>query len=471
MVKIKIVFKVLCLSMALSCSNKTSKKQQIALNSEIPKPNIIFIMADDMGYADAGCYGQEVIRTPNIDMLSEEGIQFTQCYAGSAVCAPSRSVLLTGKHAGHTRVRGNFGLGGVIGLAGKSGRVPLKEEDVTIAEMLQEAGYATAMVGKWGLGEPYTSGTPGKKGFDEFYGFLNQRRAHTYYPEYIWKDTNRVELALNKAGQKVEYTHDLFADYALDFIERHNEEPFFLYLPFCIPHSHYEIPDLGIYADKNWSDNEKAYAAMISRMDHTIGRIIDLLKELKIDDNTYVFFTSDNGAASESNDWGRFDSNGPLRGSKRDPYEGGIRVPMLVRNPQKIVAGKTNDQVWHFIDVLPTLAQIADIPYPEEIDGISLLPALSGNKRDLGERTLYWEFYELDGWRATRFGDWKAIQHDMNKDTHAPIELYNLRDDIGETTNVADQYPELVAKAVQIFQEEHEPSEEYVWGYNEAYDQ
>ena len=431
---------------------------------ELSKPNIIFIMADDLGYAEAGCYGQELIKTPNIDRLAEEGMRFTQCYSGSSVCAPARSVLMTGMHTGHTRVRGNFGKGGVVGLAGGPGRVPLREKDITIAQLLQEAGYVTGMVGKWGLGEPKTSGEPNRKGFDEFYGFLNQRRAHSYYPEYIWKDTVKIDLPGNRNGEKKEYTEDLFASYALDFIDRHKDEAFFLYLPLCIPHARYELPDLGIYSEMDWTEKEKTYAAMISRMDSHIGGIMDKLKQLGIDNNTYVFFTSDNGVAEIPNSWGKFQSSGPLRGTKRDPYEGGIRVPMIVRHPNSIKAASSSDLAWYFADVMPTLAEIANIPSPENIDGVSVLPTLLGKEQNLDQRSLYWEFYEMAGWRVVRFGDWKAIQHGMHNEEPGAIELYNLKDDIGETRNLAAEKPEIVSRALELFKEEHVNSEEFQWG-------
>jgi arylsulfatase A-like enzyme len=451
----KAIFFILILSILSSCATKETTNS---------KPNIIFIMADDMGYADAGCYGQKLIKTPNIDQLAKEGIRFTQCYSGSSVCAPARSVLMTGQHTGHTRVRGNFGIGGVVGLGGGQGRVPLREEDITVAQVLKKAGYTTGMVGKWGLGEPNTTGEPGLKGFDEFYGFLNQRRAHTYYPDYIWKNKEKVILN-NKDRKGTDYTHELFADYTVDFIQRHKDKPFFLYVPFCIPHDSYELPDNGDYENMDWEEKAKRYAAMISRMDKNVGRIIQTLKDAEIDDNTYVFFTSDNGAAQSSVDWGLFDSNDPLRGIKRDPYEGGMRVPMVVWNPKKIAGGQTNDLAWYFADVLPTLAEIADVPAPEKIDGISVLPTLHGQEQDLSERHLYWEFYEKQGWRVTYFGDWKAIQVGMNNGDQEPLELYNLKEDIGEQTNLADQHPDIVAKAAAILKESHVPSEHFIWKY------
>lgn len=461
---IQTAFFVLCLVSLQLLTGACTSKKEASLTDEISKPNIIFIMADDMGYADAGAYGQKIIKTPHIDQLAHEGMRFTQCYSGSSVCAPARSVLMTGQHTGHTHVRGNFGLGGVVGLGGGKGRVPLRKEDVTVAQLLKNAGYATGMVGKWGLGEPNTTGEPGKKGFDEFYGFLNQRRAHTYYPDYIWKNKEKVMLN-NKDGKGTDYTHDLFADYTIDFVKRHKDKPFFLYIPFCIPHDAYELPDNGEYENMAWDEDAKAYAAMISRMDKNVGRIMQTLDETGIDDNTYVFFTSDNGAAQSSVDWGLFDSNAPLRGIKRDPYEGGMRVPMIVRNPKSIAAGKTSDLAWYFADVLPTLAEIAGTPAPENIDGVSVLPTLQGKSLDLSDRYMYWEFYEKQGWRATHFGDWKAIQNKMNLGDQEPIELYNLKDDISEKHNVAELHPEIVSKAAEIFKKAHVPSEHFVWKY------
>jgi arylsulfatase A-like enzyme len=439
--------------------------KQVLNQNQVPepiKPNIIFIMADDLGYADLGTYGQHSIKTPNIDFLAKEGMQFTQCYSGAAVCAPARSVLMTGLHAGHTRVRGNFGIGGVKGLAGIEGRVPLKDEDLTIAELLKNEGYKTAMIGKWGLGEPETEGEPHRQGFDEFYGFLNQRRAHSYYPEYIWRDQHKIKLK-NSDSNHIEYTHDLFAEEAIDFIKRNKENPFFLYVPFCIPHNNYEVPDLGIYKDETWETDAKAYAAMISRMDASVGRIMKTLKDSGIDKNTIVFFTSDNGAAKYSKQWNIFESNAPLRGIKRDAYEGGIRVPMIVRYPEIIDKGVQNDLPWYFADVMPTLVELTGGNVPDNIDGRSILPTLMGEEQDFSQRYMYWEFYEKNGWRATRFGDWKAIQNDMHNKNHKPIELYNIKIDMSESKNVASKNPEIVKKAEQIFEEAHIPSDHYIW--------
>lgn len=424
------------------------------------KPNIIFIMADDLGYADLGCYGQKEIQTPCIDRLAKEGMLFSQCYSGSSVCAPARSVLMTGQHTGHTTVRGNTGKGGVVGLGGAKGRVPLKKDDVTVAEVLKNAGYVTGMTGKWGLGEPNTAGEPNEQGFDEWFGFLNQRNAHNHYPPYIWRDKEKVMLEGNAGGKETEYTHDMFSNFAIDFIERHQKSPFFLYVPYCVPHSKFQVPDLGIYKDKPWDKDEKAYAAMVSRMDKDVGRIMDTLEKAGIGDNTFVFFCSDNGAAKR---WNAFDSCGPLRGIKRDPYEGGMRSPMVVRCPDHIQPGTVSDLVWYFADVMPTCAAIAGTKAPKNIDGVNILPTLKGKKQDLSKRYLYWEFYEKNGWQAVRFGDWKGIQQGHNKGKLQPVELYNLKDDIGETNDLAAKHPELVKKVKKIFKEAHVPSEHFLW--------
>ena len=398
-------------------------------------PNIIFIMADDMGYADAGCYGGKVIATPNIDRLAAEGTRFTQCYAGATVCAPSRSVLMTGLHGGHTRVRGNTSkVAGVKGLGGRTGRVPLEEHDLTVAEVMKSAGYATGMAGKWGLGEPGTSGVPNAQGIDEWVGFLNQRRAHSYYPDYIWNNQHKVVLPGNADGAKGDYIQDLIATFSLGFIKKYRAERFFLYLPYTLPHAKLEIPDLGEYADRPWSGPEKAYAAMVTRLDSDVGRIMALLGELEIDEKTVVFFCSDNGAADR---WeGRFDSSGELRGRKRDLYEGGLRVPMLVRWPARVEAGCVSDAVWSFADVLPTLAELggAELPDGMELDGVSVLPTLLGQHQpQLLDRFLYWEFFEGGFQQAARRGDWKALRRRRGD----PLELFNLSEDIGEARDVA----------------------------------
>ncbi|MDG2256445.1 MAG: arylsulfatase [Opitutaceae bacterium] len=419
------------------------------------KPNIIFIMADDMGYGDLGSYGQTVIQTPYLDKMAKEGLRFTNCYAGSTVCAPSRSVLMTGQHTGHTTVRGNFGKYGVVGLAGGKGRVPLNKDDVTVAEVLKEAGYATGMTGKWGLGEPNTSGHPNDQGFDEWFGYLNQRRAHSYYPDYIWKDQTKFDLPENRNDQKETYTHDLFTEFALDFIKRHERDPFFLYLPYTVPHSRYEIPDTAPYSKQPWSDDEKVHAAMITRLDRDIGAILKLLKDLKIDENTIVFFCSDNGAAER---WeGRFDSSGVLQGRKRDMYEGGLRTPMIVRWPGKVAAGKTDNTVWYFADALPTFAEIAGAKAPSNTDGLSVLPTILGQEQDLSDRHLYWEFFENGFQQAVRRGNWKAIRLALGE----PLELYDLSKDESESNNIAANNPKIIAEMEAILKSARTPSENW----------
>jgi arylsulfatase A-like enzyme len=398
------------------------------------QPNIIFIMADDLGYGDLGCYGQKTIKTPCIDHMAAEGTGFTDCYAGSTVCAPSRCCLMTGYHTGHARVRGNA-------------LVPLLAEDVTVAEILKDAGYATGIVGKWGLGEPDTSGVPNRQGFDYWFGYLNQARAHNYYPDYVWKNEERYFF------QRWTYSHDAFTKEALDFIQQNQNHPFFLYLTYTIPHAFNEggkqgmqVPDDAPYSNEPWPQQSKNHAAMITRMDTDVGKLFALLKKLNLDEDTIVFFTSDNGPHREGGaDPNFFDSNGPLRGIKRDLYEGGICVPMIARWPGKIAAGAVSDQVWAFWDFLPTAAELAGAQAPGGVDGISMLPALLG-KPQQNHEYLYWEFHERGSHQAVRMGDWKGVRSPIN----GPLELYDLKNDRSETKNIADQHPEIVKKIEEI---------------------
>ncbi len=418
------------------------------------RPNIIFILADDLGYGDLGCYGQKVIRTPYLDQMAAEGVRFTDCYAGSTVCAPSRCALMTGLHTGHCTVRGNA-------------LVPLLPEDVTVAELLKAAGYATGIVGKWGLGEPDTTGIPNRQGFDYWFGYLNQRNAHNYYPEFLWRNEENVELRGNLEGAKGEYSHDLFTQEALEFVHAHSAEPFFLYLAYTIPHANnelgretgngMEVPTDAPYSDRNWPQPQKGHAAMITRMDRDIGTLFGLLRELRIDEQTVVFFTSDNGPHKEGGgDPAFFNSSGPLRGFKRDLYEGGIRVPMIVRWPGRIPAGTQSDQPWTFWDFLPTAAQFAGVKPPEGIDGISMLPALFGRKQKSHE-FLYWEFHERGFHQAVRMGNWKAVR----KGTKQPIELYDLSNDLAETTDVAGKNADLVARIEEYLQTARTESKDF----------
>ena len=359
-----------------------------------PKPNVLYILADDLGYGDLGCYGQTKIRTPHIDRLAAEGVRFTQAYAGATVCAPSRCCLMTGKHGGHAAIRGNRELK-------PEGQLPMPADTVTVAHLMKKAGYATGLVGKWGLGHPGSASTPDKMGFDHFFGYNCQRKAHEYYPEYLWRNGEKVMLD----GKK--YSHDLMADDALDFVRRHKGRPFFLYLAFTIPHSKLQVPDLGPYANERLAGQPQN----AGRHDHPDGpgrRPADgALKELKIDDRTLVVFASDNGAAYRD---AVFNHSGPLRGYKRDLYEGGIRTPAIARWPGRIKPGAVSDQVWAFWDVLPTLAELVGQKPPPGLDGVSVLPALLDGK-PVEHPPLYWEFHERGFDQAARIGDWKAVRN------------------------------------------------------------
>ena len=422
------------LALSLLCTVCYAPLTQAAAESA-RRPNIVYIMADDMGMADVGCYGQKEIRTPHVDRLAAEGLRFTQCYAGSTVCAPSRSCLMTGLHTGHTTVRNNFA---AVGGIPPQGRLPLRDDDLTVAEVLKSAGYATGITGKWGIGEPGSSGVPNKQGFDQWFGYLNQRRAHTYYPDYIWKNQQKYVLQGNVDGKRRQYTHDLFTEFALEFIERHKAGPFFLYMAYTIPHGKYEVPSDAPYSEKPWPEKLKNYAAMVTRLDGDVGRIMALLKKLDLDRETIVFFTSDNGAAFVDP---VFNSTANLRGKKGNLYEGGIRVPMIARWPGRIEPDRTSDQVWAFWDFLPTAAELAGVKPPENIDGISMLPALLGKKQKSHE-FLYWEISSGGYQQAVRHGRFKAVRNRWAE----PLELYDLSSDPSESRDVAAKHPEVVAR-------------------------
>jgi len=406
------------------------------------KPNIIYIMADDLGQYDLGCCGGKHILTPHIDRLAAEGVRFTQVYAGSTVCAPSRSTLMTGLHTGHTTVRGNSA---AVGGPKPQGRIPLNDEDVTVAEALKTAGYTTGIVGKWGLGEPDTPGIPNRQGFDFWFGYLNQRHAHDYWTDYLWRNTEKVTYPGNSEKTKKSYSHDRMAEESLGFIRRaaDADRPFFLYAAWTIPHGKLHPPDVKPYGDKPWSDAEKKYAAMVTRMDRDVGRLMALLEERGLDSNTIVFFCSDNGwTPSYTGKNSILASGGPLRGNKGNLYEGGLRVPMIVRWPGHIRPGTTSDQVWAFWDVLPTLADLAGARPPQGVDGISMLPAILGKPQEKQHAYLYWEFRTGSFQQAVRCGDWKGIR----QGTEAPLELYNLADDLSEKHNVAAEHPDIVQR-------------------------
>tara|TARA_B100001175_G_scaffold49819_1_gene39164 strand:+ start:4406 stop:5827 length:1422 start_codon:yes stop_codon:yes gene_type:complete len=428
------------------------------------KPNLIFILADDLGYGDLGCFGQKKIKTPNLDGMAKKGMKLTQFYAGSTVCAPSRCVLMTGLHTGHAYIRGN-------------GRHNLRPSDFTVAELFKKAGYKTGCFGKWGLGNEGTDGIPTKQGFDSFYGYLHQGHAHNYYPTFLIKNESRIKLrnipeqesktGAGWASVRRDYSHDLITENALHWIDMNHNEQFFLYLPFTIPHANnegkrgtkdgQEVPDYGIYRDKNWTNQNKGQAAMITRMDSDIGRILSKLNKYKISNNTLIIFSSDNGHHREGgNDPEFFNANGPLRGMKRDLYEGGIRVPTIAYWPNRIKAGSTSDQPFYFGDLMATAAELAGTSSPSALDSISFLPTLINNSKQQKKREfIYWEFLEKKGAQALVLGEsgrWKALRKNS---AIAPIEIYDLKNDIGEINNIANIYPEIVSKAEELFKTEH----------------
>ncbi|MAI30953.1 MAG: N-acetylgalactosamine-6-sulfatase [Rhodopirellula sp.] len=466
---------VLATLLVLACGVCSADEQPDAIEQPlvVTQPNMIFIMADDLGYGDVGCFGQKVIATPRLDQMANEGMKFTQFYAGNTVCAPSRSVLLTGQHMGHTHVRGNANSDTML-------EQSLRAQDTTIAEVLKTVGYTNGLVGKWGLGEVHQPGFPLRKGFDRFFGYLNQVHAHNYYPAFVWDNADKKTLAnvVEESGgsyggfrggaatKRLEYSHDLFVDEAIKFIDVNRKGPFFLYLPLTIPHANNEgtrmngngaeVPDYGIYANKDWPDPDKGQAAMITRMDSDVGRILDHLKAAGVDGNTLVFFTSDNGPHNEAgHQLSRFNPSGPLRGTKRALFEGGIRVPAIAWWPGTVKAGTTTDHVGYFGDWMATAAELAGAKLPENVDSISFVPTLKGESRQQRKHEyLYWEFYEQGSRQAVRFGDWKAIRQPMFSGTMA---LYDLKNDVSETRNLASENPDLVDAAARMMNEAHAP--------------
>lgn len=421
------------------------------------KPNIIFILADDLGYGDVGCYGQQKIKTPCLDRMAAEGMRFTDAYAGAAVCAPSRCILMTGLHIGHARIRG-------LREATQPGAT-LEAEDVTVASVLKEAGYTTGIIGKWGLGETSKNkqGLPWRHGFDFFYGYLKHGHAHNYYPDFLWRNQTQEKLAnvLAKnpafsnrvAEKKLQYSHDLMAAESLKFVREHKVEPFFLYLAYTLPHANneagdegMEVPDYGAYADTDWPKPEKGKAAMISRLDSDIGRLFALLKQLQIDDNTLVLFSSDNGPPA--NEGGRLpefnDSNGSLRGFKGSVTEGGVRVPFIARWPGRVPAGAACKDPISFADMMPTLANLTGGNAPSGLDGMDVSPTFLGKSQpELSNRFLYWEFGK-DGVmeQAARWNKWKTVRDPKTKQ----MKLYDLTADLGESRDIATKHPDIVAK-------------------------
>jgi len=424
--------------------------------AESRKPNIIYILADDLGYGDLGCYGQTLYTTPNIDQLASEGMRFTQHYAGSTVCSPSRCSLLTGFHTGHAEVRGNK--------VRVNGQFPMEENTVMIPNLLRQAGYVSGAFGKWGLGYPGSVSDP-IRFFDEFYGINCQTLSHSYHLDHLWHNEQRISI------DPKQYTHDLIMEAAKRFIQENKDNPFFCYLPVQIPHASMHAPKelhdkyrevypqfdgkiskYGQHGGPIVTNPIAAFPAMIEHLDNGVGEIMDMLKELGIDEHTIVMFTSDNGPHREGgHDPVFWDSNGKLKGIKRDLYEGGVRVPFIVRWPEKIKAGETSDHISAFWDMLPTMCEIAGVDCSDQkIDGLSLVPALTGKEQKQHDY-LYWEFPARGGRQAIRRGDYKAVRYGVYKNPDAPTELYNLKTDVGEEHNIADQHPDIVQEMNELF--------------------
>ena len=482
-----ILFLPLFLAFVCSCNDSTKKKSGETTEnkdslSASQKPNIIYILADDLGYGDLSIYGQQKFETPNIDKLAKSGMLFTQHYSGSTVCAPSRSALMTGMHTGHTVVRGNKEVR-------PEGQHPIPDDTYTLAEAMKKAGYATGAFGKWGLGSPGSEGDPNNQGFDTFYGYNCQRLGHNYYPYHLWSNKDSVVLAENSGMKDGVYAPKLIHEQTLKFIEDHKDEPFFLYVPSIIPHAELAAPEeymekhrgkyppekayegvddgaefnLGPY--RSQKETHAAFAAMVNLLDDQVGEIVAKVETLGIADNTLIIFTSDNGPHEEGGaDPDYFESNGPLKGIKRDLYEGGIRVPMIVSWPRKIAPDSQSDHVSAFWDVFPTVSEIAGIDTPDNLDGISFLPTLLDKELQKEHEYLYWEFHEKGGRQAIRKGNWKAVRYNVFKSPEAPLELYDLSTDIGEENNVAQNHPEVVQEMEKIFKEARTPSEIFTFG-------
>lgn len=439
--------------------------------TEGKRPNTILFMADDLGYGELGSYGQQKIKTPHIDRLAAEGMRFTQYHSGSPVCAPSRCVLLTGRHPARAYIRNNFA---VKKEGERQGELPIPNSELTLAEMLKPAGYATGCFGKWGLGYPGSEGDPLTQGFDRFYGYNSQGHAHNYYPSYLWSDREKVLLEGNSDGVTgAQYAPDLIQREALTFIRQNKDKPFFLYYAQIIPHLALQVPDdsLAEYAGK-WDETpydgkgesyqphptpKAAYAAMITRMDSYVGQTSELLRELGLDDNTVFIFTSDNGPThlNRQVDVEFFDSAGGLRGLKGSVYEGGVRVPMIVRWPGRVAPGTASDHIAAHHDMMPTLAQIAGVEVPSQTDGLSFLPTLRGRDEAQPEHEfLIWDFGGYGGQLAVRLGDWKAVRRDLRKKPDSPWELYNLSHDPAEQNDVASAHPRIVERIDRIVREQ-----------------
>ncbi|WP_254562460.1 arylsulfatase [Dyadobacter diqingensis] len=455
-----------------------------AQNKNAKRPNIIFILADDLGYGDVGFNGQKLIKTPNIDRLAAEGVKFPQFYAGTSVCAPSRSSLMSGKHTGHTYIRGNKGVD-------PEGQEPIADSVVTVAEVLKKAGYVTGAFGKWGLGPVGSYGDPNKQGFDQFYGYNCQSLAHRYYPDHLWDNQKKVVLEENQnLIHNKQYAPDLIQKQALDFVDsKDGKQPFFLFLPYILPHAELIVPEDSIFQYYKGKFDEQpfkgadygpkatnggyasqqyphaAFAAMVARLDLYVGQILDKLKEKGLDKNTLVIFTSDNGPHIEGGaDPKFFHSGAGLKGVKRDLYEGGIREPFAARWPGVIKPGTKNDFIGAFWDILPTFAELAGAKAPQHIDGISFAASITGKGIQKKHDHLYWEFHEQGGRQAVRQGNWKAVRLKVTENPDAPVELYDLSKDSGERINVAAQFPDKAKELGRIMKQSHTPSALFPFG-------
>ncbi len=411
------------------------------------KPNILLVLADDLGYGNPGCFGGKRIATPNMDQLAAEGVRFTQAYAGSTVCAPSRCCLEAGLHTGHARTRGNM-----------YPNLPQLPGSVSLGNVMKEAGYRTGLIGKWSLGHLGSTGYPLDQGYEEFLGYFSQTHAHNYYPEHLLDGRTARTLRGNMArSRREDYAPDLFAERALEFLGNDDGRPFFLYFSTTIPHANnemgrdtgdgMEIPTHGQYAREDWPNPEKGYAAMVTRLDSDLGRMMDKLREAGKDRDTLILFSSDNGPHREGgHDPEFFDDNGPLRGIKRDLYEGGIRVPTMARWPGGIPAGRTSEHPWAFWDILPTFAELAGAGAPSGLDGISIVPELTGAGTQRAHEYLYWEFHEGRFGQAARMANWKGVRRDSDR----PLEVYNLAEDVGEQRDVAAEQPAVRERLAEI---------------------
>lgn len=453
-----------------SCTTVEDKKEATA-----QAPNIIYILVDDMGYGDLSCYGQSILSTPHIDALAASGMRFTQHYAGATVCAPSRAALLTGKHPGHISVRGN-----------KPDGQLLRPEETTLAEVLKEQGYETAIIGKWGVGHPPPPDDPLRNGFDHAYGYINMWHAHNFYPEFLYRNGQKHPLPGNITDDQYDYAADMpegtgvaskkstyvlyeFEKDALNFIDSHKEDPFFLYLALNMPHANneagyftgdgMEVPGYGKFADTDWPQPEKGFAQMMHLIDESVGKIKQHIIGLGLEENTLIVFASDNGPHQEGGHQAEFfDSNGPYRGTKRDLYEGGIRVPMIASWPGRIPSGSTSAHISAFWDVLPTFCELSGADIPAGIDGISFAPTLFSKGEQKAHDFLYWEFYELGGRQAVRQGDWKYVKLNVRDQSKEIVtELYNLKEDPGEENNIGANHPEVIKSMERIMKEAHVP--------------